>query len=209
MKREFGSKHWQSVYRSKNEQQTSWFNPHLDESLRWIDGLRLPSDAPAIDIGGGRSSLAGDLLARGFEDVTVLDLSQAALDQARESLGASGATVQWLAADITDVRLLEHHYGLWHDRATFHFLVEPADRRRYVETAQRSVRAGGFVVLATFAPDGPEKCSGLPVCRYDAASLAAQFALGFERLGESRELHATPFGTEQAFTYVLLRRTDS
>lgn len=198
--------HWESVYTAKPENQTSWFRPHLDESLRLIDGLGLSFATPIIDIGGGRSTLVDDLVARGFTDLTVLDMSQAALDEAAHRLGSVGERVRWQVADITRVELAPAHYGLWHDRAVFHFLTEPADRARYVATAALALQAGGHAIVATFAEDGPERCSGLPVCRYDAARLASEFGPDFERIADTRECHPTPFGNEQPFTYVLLRR---
>lgn len=198
--------HWEQVYREKGEPQTSWFAPHLDTSLRWVDALALPSDAPVIDIGGGRSTLADDLLARGFTDVTVLDLAESALAQSRARLGDRAAAVHWLAGDVTAIALPESRYALWHDRAVFHFLIDAAAQQRYVEIAAHAVRPGGHLVIATFALDGPERCSGLPVSRYDPASLAARFAPHFEKLGDSRDVHRTPFGTDQSFTYVHLRR---
>jgi SAM-dependent methyltransferase len=198
--------HWESVYTTKPEDQTSWFRPHLDESLRLIDGLDLPSGTPVIDVGGGRATLVDDLLSRGFIDVTVLDTSKAALDEVGHRLGAAGEFVHWMVADITRAELLPTHYGLWHDRAVFHFLTEPVDRMRYVTNAARSIQPGGHAIVATFATDGPERCSGLPVRRYDAAALVSEFEPAFERIADSRERHPTPFGSEQPFTYVLLRR---
>lgn len=199
-------KHWQTVYQNTGEDQTSWFRPHLDESLRLIDGLGLPADAPIIDIGAGRSTLVDDLLARGFTDLTVLDVSDAAIADARKRLGENAHAVCWIAADVLEGSLPGAHYGLWHDRAVFHFLTEAADQGQYATLAARSIRPGGTLVLATFAPDGPEKCSGLPVCRYDADALAAHFANDFTRVADSRETHLTPFATEQAYTYLVMRR---
>lgn len=200
--------HWEQVYRARRADETSWFRPHLDESLRLIDGLALEPAADAvIDVGGGRSTLADDLLARGFAEVTVLDLSSSALAESRDRLGDRAAAVTWLHNDVTRAGLPPAHYALWHDRAVFHFLVDAGDRARYVDTAARAVRAGGHAIIAAFAPDGPEKCSGLPVHRYDARSLAAVFAPTFALVVDSREIHPTPFGAEQAFTYVVLRRS--
>ena len=198
--------HWQAVYRDKAAPQTSWHRAHLDESLRLIDALGLPQGTPVLDVGGGRSSLVDDLLARGFGDVSVLDLSSAALHDTRARLGARGENVRWIAGNVLDVDLPEAHFGLWHDRAAFHFLIDAAARARYLAQITSAVRAGGHAVIATFAPDGPERCSGLPVARYDSAQLAMQFAPAFERCAESRELHRTPWDSEQAFTYVVLRR---
>ena len=201
--------HWQTVYQTRAEQQTSWFRPHLDESLRLIDGLGVATDTPIIDVGAGRSTLVDDLLARGFSDISVLDISDAALKDAKTRVGDAASAVHWIAADLLSANLPADHYGLWHDRAVFHFLTDPADQARYVALATRCVREGGTLILATFAPDGPEKCSGLPVCRYDAAALAAHFANGFTCVADSRETHLTPFATEQRFTYLVLRRAPS
>ena len=206
--------HWQAVYQSKAERQTSWFRPHLDQSLRVIDGLHLAADTPVIDVGAGRSTLVDDLLARGFTDISVLDISGEALEQAKarvESLAAGqdkkpGASVRWIASDVLGADLPSKHYGLWHDRAVFHFLTDPNDQARYVALAHRCLREGGILVVSTFAADGPEKCSGLPVCRYDADSLANRFGEGFTRIADSREIHRTPFETEQSFTTLVLRR---
>jgi SAM-dependent methyltransferase len=201
-----GLSHWQDVYSSRGEGQTSWYREHLDLSLELIDSLHLAADTPAIDVGGGRSNLVDDLLARGFCDLTVLDLSSEALGQSAARLGERSAKVQWLAADITTADVPAAYFGLWHDRAVFHFLDSEAAQAAYIARATRSLRPGGYLLLATFAADGPEKCSGLPVCRYDADALAAKFATGFARIADRRELHRTPFGTEQSFTYLLLRR---
>ena len=198
--------HWQTVYATKGEQQTSWFRPRLDESLRHVDALAIERSLPVIDVGGGRATLVDDLLARGFRDISVLDLSRAALDEARDRLGARGEAVHWIEGDITAVALPAAHYGLWHDRAVFHFLDQAGQRREYVAQARRAILPGGYLVVATFALDGPDKCSGLPVRRYDADGLAAEFADGFEPVATSHESHHTPFATDQSFTYVVLRR---
>ena len=200
--------HWQSTYTGKGEQQTSWYRRHLDESLRWIDSLDLDRGVPVIDVGAGRATLVDDLLARDFDSITLLDLSEAALAASRDRLGAVGRNVTWKVADIREADLRENHFGLWHDRAVFHFLTEPGDRRRYATLARRSIHAGGHLLIATFAADGPERCSGLPVCRFDATALAAEFADGFTAVGDSHELHATPDGGQQSFTYLMLRRHD-
>ena len=197
--------HWQSVYQNRGEQQTSWFRPHLDQSLRLIDSLALATETPVIDVGAGRSTLVDDLLARGFTDLSALDVSEAALHKSRQRIGAGGG-VHWMVDDVLQAALPAARYGLWHDRAVFHFLTAAEDRARYVAQAHRSLREAGLLIVATFAADGPEKCSGLPVCRYDAASLAECFAHGFTALADHREVHRTPFATEQEFTYLLLRR---
>jgi SAM-dependent methyltransferase len=197
--------HWDTVYRERGEAQTSWFRAHLDTSLRLIDALALPAQAPLLDVGGGRSTLVDDLLARGFTGVSVLDVSDVALADARRRLGARAADVAWIVGDVTEVELPPARYALWHDRAVFHFLTG-AERERYVAAAARAVRPRGYAVIATFASDGPGRCSGLPVCRYDAAALSAVFAPFFDAVSADRDLHRTPADHEQAFTYVVLRR---
>jgi SAM-dependent methyltransferase len=201
--------HWRSIYRDKSEAQTSWYSAHLDTSLRLLDALHLPKTTPIIDVGGGRSTLADDLLARGFTQITILDIAAPALESARQRLGAAAERVQWRCVDVLEADLPAANYGLWHDRAVFHFLVDPARGRRYVEQAARAVRPGGFAVISTFAPDGPDRCSGLPVRRCDVAMLAAQFAPQFALLSEAREEHTTPWGSIQPFTYAVLRRVES
>lgn len=201
--------HWQEIYRDKAPAQTSWFCDHLDTALQLIDGLHLAADAPVIDVGGGRATLVDDLLARGFSDVSVLDIAEPAIAQARQRLGEDAARVRWQIADIAEAQLPKAHYALWHDRAVFHFLVDAKARCRYVAKAAHAVRPGGYAIVATFAPDGPERCSGLPVQRYDAHALAAEFAPAFMPVADTRELHATPWGATQPFTYVVLRRDDS
>jgi len=201
--------HWQDVYVSKDEAQTSWYRPHLDESLHLIDGLKLPASAAIIDVGAGRSTLVDDLIARGYREVTALDISAAALSQARRRMSLSGDLVRWIHSDILAAELPSTRFDVWHDRAAFHFLVDAGEQARYIEMATRCVRDGGYLVLGTFAPDGPQQCSGLPVCRYDAASLAARFAPAFVPVAEGREEHKTPFNAVQPFTYVALRKVET
>ena len=202
------SAHWQDVYARKDEAQTSWYRPRLDLSLELIDGLGLAPRAPIIDVGGGRCTLVDDLLERGYRDLTVLDLSEEALAQSRSRLGAAAEAIRWIAGDVLDAPLPAAHYALWHDRAVFHFLTDETSQDRYIRRVRESLRPGGFVLVATFAADGPERCSGLPVCRYDADSLAQRFGEGFERVDARRELHRTPFDGTQPVTDLLLRRTD-
>jgi len=197
--------HWQAVYRDKAEAQMSWSRAHLETSLRLIEGLHLSPATPVIDVGAGRSTLADDLLERGLSDITLLDIAEAALAASRQRLPAAAGHVRWLLDDVTRAALPATHYGLWHDRAVFHFLADET-RRYYVRQAERAVRPGGYAIVATFAADGPQRCSGLPVQRYDAATLAAQFAPAFECVGSARDEHTTPWGSVQPFTYVVLRR---
>ncbi len=198
--------HWDDVYRDKRETQTSWFRAHLDESLRLIEALQLDENAPLLDIGGGRATLVDDLLARGFRDVSVLDVSAVALAEARARLGANAERAHWIVGDVTEFELPASRYALWHDRAVFHFLTAAAERSRYAAGIARAVRRGGHAIIATFAPDGPAQCSGLPVCRYGADALAAKFASAFEPIEAGTHMHMTPAGREQPFTHVVLRR---
>lgn len=200
------SAHWDAVYREKPEVQTSWFRPHLDESLRLIDALDVPRDQTVLDVGGGRSTLVDDLLARGYTDVGVLDISAVAMAESQQRLGAQAQSVHWMIGDAVDLALPAAHVMLWHDRAVFHFLTDADERARYVATAKHAVRSAGYLVIGTFAVDGPERCSGLAVARYDVPALAAVFAPGFQLVSHSRDAHRTPSGNEQAFTYVVLQR---
>ncbi len=206
--------HWQGVHRSKAEDQVSWYRPRLDESLRLIAAHAFDRDGPVLDVGGGRSTLVDDLAAAGYRDLSVLDVSAEALQQSRSRLAAArgdsaAGAVHWIESDILGADLRQSHYALWHDRAVFHFLVDTSEQAAYVALAARSLRPGGVAIVATFAADGPERCSGMPVQRYDAPSLVARFGGAFEPLECTRELHATPTGATQAFTYVALRRLPS
>lgn len=201
--------HWQQVYTSKATESVSWYQPHANRSVALILATGVPSSAPIIDVGSGASRLIDDLVELGFTDLTVLDISAAALAATRARLGEDAAnSIQWLVADITQAGLEQHAFDVWHDRAVFHFLTEPAQRRAYVNTVRHAVRPGGYVVMATFAEDGPTQCSGLPVQRYSPEALQAEFGPGFVWLRTEREVHATPFGTEQKFVYCLGQKID-
>jgi 2-polyprenyl-3-methyl-5-hydroxy-6-metoxy-1,4-benzoquinol methylase len=151
--------HWESVYQSKATDEVSWYRPHLDVSLRLIEDAAPDRASAIIDVGGGESTLVDDLVGRGYRDVTVLDLSQVAIDVAKRRLAAAAASVHWITGDITQVELETARYDFWHDRAVFHFLTEAEDRAAYVRQVARAVKLGGNVVVATFGPEGPEKCS--------------------------------------------------
>lgn len=195
--------HWQNVYVSKEDTSVSWFQERPATSLRLIEGHAQPG-AHIIDVGGGASRLVDHLVALGYR-VTVLDIAEAALAKARTRLGDAAATVDWVTADITRWRPAAP-MDVWHDRAVFHFLTEDEDRRAYAAAMAAGVARGGHAILGTFALDGPERCSGLPVCRYDANGLAAQFADAFTLVDECREEHRTPAGTAQRFQFSVLRR---
>jgi ubiquinone/menaquinone biosynthesis C-methylase UbiE len=198
--------HWETIYQEKNSTQVSWYTPHLRLSLQMIERTGVDKAARIIDVGGGAATLVDDLLAHDYGDVTVLDISGAAIQVARERLGSLAAQVRWLEADVTEVALPPNHYDMWHDRAVFHFLTDARSRRAYVDTVRQAVKAGGHVIVATFAPDGPEKCSGLNVVRYDADSLHGEFGDDFQLMESVREDHQTPFGTQQKFMYCYCRR---
>ena len=193
--------HWEEVYTANPVTEVSWFQEHSDLSLRLIEGTGVAQTGRIIDVGGGASTLVDDLLAQQFEDITVLDISAAALRTAQERVGPRAAQVAWLEADITTVSLARHSYDVWHDRAVFHFLTRAEDRQRYVEAVRQAVKPGGHVIVATFAADGPLRCSGLDTMRYSPASLHAEFAEGFELVESAHETHCTPLGTEQQFIY--------
>ena len=197
--------HWDTVYSTKAPDKVSWFRPHLEVSLDLIEHAAPDHSASLIDVGGGESTLVDDLLARGYRNITVLDISNRALEVARERLGAAADQVHWLLADIAEPNGLPGFYDLWHDRAVFHFLTRPAQRIAYVQNLIRSVRRGGHVIVSTFGPEGPTKCSGLEVLRYDAESLHDQFGAHFRLLEHSTELHKTPSGNIQQFLYCYCR----
>ncbi len=197
------AKHWNTAYERGSTTGVSWFQPEASVSLRLIESLGVGPDAPIIDIGGGASTLADGLIDRGFIDVSVLDVSQTALDAARKRLGSRAAKVQWLCQDLL-AWTPPRRYAVWHDRAVYHFLVDVLDRRRYADILKASIADDGHVVLATFAPDGPDKCSGLPVARYGPSELVA--GLGeFKLVATEREEHVTPTGHMQPFTWVVAR----
>ncbi|MEI7038244.1 class I SAM-dependent methyltransferase [Fulvimonas yonginensis] len=198
--------HWEMVYRSRAAQEVSWYRPHLDASLALLRQAGLGPDTRVIDVGGGASTLVDDLLALGVCAVTVLDLSATALATARARLGDRAGTVRWLAADLLEAGFAAARFDLWHDRAVLHFLTEPAQVRRYAEQAAHAVRPGGHAVIGGFAPDGPERCSGLPVARRAAADIATALGPAFRLVDQRRELHPTPAGATQAFAYALLER---
>lgn len=197
-------KHWDSIYTTKAEDQVSWFQESPVHSLDLIRLAGATTATPIIDVGGGASRLVDTLLAHGFRDLTVLDLAAPALTTARQRLHDAEAHVDWIVADVT-TWIPQRSYGIWHDRAVFHFLTEQADRTAYVETLRKAVRPGGHAIIATFAMDGPERCSGLPIVRYDAESLLATLGDGFLLVETRRHLHATPFGTTQSFQFSLFR----
>ena len=198
--------HWEQVYSTKATSSVSWFQEHALQSVQLIRQVGVSRGASVIDVGGGAATLVDDLLDEGYTNVTVLDLSEAALSAPKTRLGQRADDVSWLVGDITRLELPRHAYEVWHDRAVFHFLTEPAEREAYVRAVLRAVKPGGHVIVATFAEDGPDKCSGLPVMRYSADGLHAEFGAPFTLLQQEREEHHTPFGTVQKFIYCLCRK---
>jgi len=199
--------HWERVHSTGPPEKLGWYVPHLKTSLSWIKGLGLAVEASIIDVGGGASTLIDDLLDAGYRSITVLDISENALSSAQARLGKKAELVTWLKGDITSVDLPTHYYELWHDRAVFHFLTVLEQRRKYRDNLQRALKPGGHLIMGTFAPEAPPKCSGLPVQRYSPEEL--QNALGgeFELKRHHKKLHITPGGVEQMYLYCHFRRT--
>ena len=197
--------HWEQVYSSKPSEAVSWYQIHAELSLKMIKATSVPRSARVIDVGGGASTLVDDLLALQFSNICVMDLSAAALNRVQQRLGPDAKRVRWLEADVTQAQLDEHSVDVCHDRAVFHFLTSAEDRAAYVQQVPRTVKPGGHVIVATFAEDGPLQCSGLPVMRYSANALHAEFGKGFRLLQHERESHTTPLGTAQQFVYCYCR----
>lgn len=193
--------HWEKVYQTKPHDTVSWYRPHLERSLDFIRHAAPDKSAAIIDVGGGESTLVDDLLAEGYSDVTVLDISSVAVEVAKKRLGTNANKPSWLVADITQAALPEQRYDVWHDRAVFHFLTEPQQRAAYVRQVVRALKPGGHVIIATFGPEGPLQCSGLDVVRYDADALHDEFGNGFQLIKSDIELHKTPAEKNQQFLY--------
>lgn len=198
--------HWESIYTVKAPTEVSWYQPHAEKSLELITRTGLGKKAQVIDVGGGASTLAGDLLLLRYENITVLDIAASAIERTKGRLGDEAGKVTWLEADITEAKLPLSHYDLWHDRAVFHFLTEAKDRAAYVKRIADSLKPGGHIIIASFALDGPEKCSGLDIVRYGPDELHSEFGEQFQLIDTVRETHHTPFGTEQKFIYCYLQR---
>ncbi len=198
------SDHWQQAYEAGDDSK-SWTQGSAEPSLAAIARTGVMLDGPIIDVGGGSSPLAGELLAAGHTDVTVLDIAENALDLARTRLGERGDTVHWLQADLMAWRP-ERQYAIWHDRAVLHFFTSSEDRSRYAQAVDAAVAPGGYAIVATFAPDGPEQCSGLPVYRSAPEETLALLGPAFSAVSVERQVHATPGGNEQAFSWLVARK---
>jgi|SRR5581483_1300942 len=197
--------HWEKIYTEKQPDQVSWFQTTPTKSLELITFAGTPRDGSIIDVGGGASVLVDRLLNAGFKNITVLDISNTALEYAKKRLGDRSKLVKWQVKDVTEFNPLIK-FDLWHDRAVFHFLTEEEDRKKYSAKVSSAIKPGGYLILASFAPDGPEKCSNLTVCRYDAGHIHRELGTDFELIREENEGHMTPWNKEQKFRYFLFRR---
>ncbi len=194
--------HWERVYQNNSEKSTSWFQPRPETSLALFDATNQPHDAPCIDVGGGSSRLVDHLLDLGWQNISVLDIAHSALASAKKRLGTRASQVNWLEQDLLEIDL-PSGYRIWHDRAVFHFLTQAADRERYLQQLQQALVAGGHCIIATFSPQGPEACSGLPVQRYSSEQLTQTLGKNFQLVRTLQEIHTTPAGKDQSFTYCL------
>ncbi len=207
MKDNVGSKsHWDAVYQQKAVDETSWHQPVPEMSLAMIRRAAVSLETPVIDIGGGASFLADHLLDLGYGDVTVLDISRAALEQAQSRLGECSEQFSWIEADVTRFAPARR-YGLWHDRAAFHFLTDAGDQKRYASVLEQALEPGGQAIIATFSPQGPKKCSGLETVRYDAPGIEKTLGPAFRLLEHQENLHITPRGQEQRFNFFRILKT--
>jgi 2-polyprenyl-3-methyl-5-hydroxy-6-metoxy-1,4-benzoquinol methylase len=200
--------HWEKVYQTKQPKEVSWFQTDPAISLDLIALTGISHKQRVIDVGGGASVLVDKLLDAGFEDLTVLDISSAALDYAKKRLGNRCENIVWIESDVTEFESARK-YDLWHDRAVFHFLTDPEDRRKYVEVMNKSINPGGHVIIAAFALEGPLKCSGLDVERYSPEKMENEIGESFELIKSVNEIHRTPWSVEQKFTYCYFRKIKS
>lgn len=201
------TEHWEEIYSTKSANQVGWYAPHLETSRKWIAGLKLAADDPIIDVGGGASTLIDDLLQLGHSKLTFLDLSEKAIQLTKERLGKPSNAVTWLWGDITEIKLPSKYYCLWHDRAVFHFLIEPEVQQKYRESILKALKIGGYFLIGAFSLDAPPQCSGLAVQRYTAGILCQTFGKEFSLRRHQNEVHNTPSGVEQEYVYCLFQRT--
>jgi len=197
--------HWNHVYQNKAPDAVSWFRPQLNTSLDLIRACTLPTNAHIADVGGGASTLVDDLLAQGFTQLSVADISAHALVHSQKRLGEAASTVRWIEGNATTCLFESGSVDLWHDRAVFHFLTDTNDRAQYLSALRQSLKPNAYVILATFGPNGPDKCSGLPIQKYDADALFEQLGEGFTRIDQRTEIHTTPWESTQEFTYILVQ----
>ena len=206
-KMETKKEHWDKVYQTKPCTEVSWYEPMPQASLKCIADCNLDKSAPIIDIGGGDSFLAEFLISQGYTDVTVVDISEKAIERAKERLGEKAEEISWIVADVTEFSP-EKKYVLWHDRAAFHFLTDDTQVKEYLETLRKALSPGGFVILSTFSDKGPEKCSGLPVKQYSVAQMQKLFSEGFITMNCKNVDHETPSGKTQNFTFCTFQKEE-
>ena len=197
----YSKNHWENIYSSKPVEELGWYEPELQISLSWITGLQPDKHTSIIDIGGGASTLVDSLLKEGLENLTVLDISEEALDKTKSRLGDKAEKVDWIAGDMTTAELPADSYYIWHDRAVFHFLTSEEEREKYLTNLRRALQPGGKVIMATFAPEAPAKCSGLPVERYTPETIQETLGEEFNPEQTLKDLHVTPSGVEQMYLY--------
>jgi 2-polyprenyl-3-methyl-5-hydroxy-6-metoxy-1,4-benzoquinol methylase len=197
--------HWERVYSTKRETEVSWYQAHPEHSLELIRSAAPDLSASILDVGGGASRLVDELIGLGYSNLTVLDVSHFALDRSKARLGRRSDNVSWIVADVTQWKP-ERTWDVWHDRAVFHFLTTIEDQNAYITALEAATKPGSSAIISTFALDGPDRCSGLPVQRYSPASLAARIGSKFEMVSQTNEAHTTPGGTTQLFSYALLKR---
>lgn len=197
--------HWKKIYAEKDTQQVSWYQAKPNESIAWIEELKLEPSAPILDVGGGDSRLVDHLYQQGYQDIRVLDISAQALGNSQKRLGDAAANINWVHSNVLDFRC-ETPLSLWHDRAAFHFLRDQEERNAYRQIAAESLKSGGYLLIATFSSDGPLKCSGLEIQRYSEEEMQVHFEADFQILKQDRLLHQTPSGGAQEFLFSLFQR---
>ncbi len=197
--------HWENIYTTKELTDVSWYQPVPETSLHFLEQSGLPKTAKIIDVGGGDSYFVDHLIKLGYTDLTVLDISENALERAKVRLGKNAAQVKWIVSDATAF-VPEESYDFWHDRAVFHFLTEEKDIAAYQDVLTKGIKANGTLVLGTFSEDGPTKCSGIPIKQYSEKSMVERFTTGFEKITCLQVDHPTPFGTTQNFVFCSFRK---
>lgn len=205
MNSEERSAHWETIYKTKLPEETSWYQVKPEQSIALLNQLDLPKDASIIDVGGGQSLLVDHLLHDGFDELSVLDISNTAIEKTKTRIGQQSKKVQWIVADVASLNLYQT-YHLWHDRATFHFLIDEDEIKQYVQSTEKYIQKNGYLILATFAENGPKKCSGLPIKQYSSKSLEDCFSTCFDLINSFEVAHQTPFNTTQLFTFGLFQK---
>ena len=200
------AEHWEEIYATRTANSVGWYAPHLETSLKWIAELKLAAEDPIIDVGGGASTLVDDLMNSGHRNLTVLELSETAIQLTKERLGKPSASVTWLQGDVTEIELPSRYFSLWHDRAVYHFLIEPELQQKYRNSILKALKVEGYFIIGTFSPDAPPQCSGLPVQRYTSERLSEIFGKAFKLKRYQNEIHYTPSGLEQAYVYCLFQK---